>query len=1381
MVYFLHILLRLCTIVVFASPVVITEVMWVGSPESNADEWIELQLHPSFTGAVLPLSGIELWSNDSAKVPKRLHVFTEGEVIVAGTPYIVANYSAEQSVLNVEPQIVTTNVSLLNTGLLLWLQTASGDVLDVVDDGVSTPFAGGKILDGTIYASMERKDMHVSGTVQSNWVTAVVSIGFDSGVTIFGTPGVTYSEPSMSTSSSDDSSMYSSSISSFESLSSNQSTSESSVVSSEESALSSIASSISDQEYSSVSSTESSIEQSSIAANSEVIITEILPNPTGDDASEWIEILNTDTEPIDVSRLKLQDTSGVMRPITLSGSTVLESNSYALLTKDIMSFVLKNSSGSIFLYLDNQIIDQLYYPEAPEGVSFGKLEKDDQVIPYCIPTPGNAPVADAFTIDLQWQTLSGIVTQSGGIAAENSLTFNLLLSNSGSTPLTQCSVTTSDSWASTSCNPPSHTISQYGSGSMSISVQNYCGTTVQQNIEYFIENTNKSINVHAQNNQGSPVQKCIVTTTSSVRISEVFPDPTGDELEEEWIEIVNENSVAVSLCGWSLDDGTDGGKPYVLDTVQIAPQSYLRIPRKESKIALNNTNEAVRLFAPYATYPVQTIAYNKAVIGESYALREDGNFLWTPFITPGERNIFRSVERRFASDTVVVSAALPNPDGKDFTNLEWIEVANVSDSVQNISGYSIDNRLGSSVPYRIESLWLEPGQTHRFSGHETGIELSNSYDEARLLDPDGYVLSSFEWSDAESGYIYRLPRVRTEKVWATVMQCIDGDTLRIAFDSPDELRLLPKEVERVWLMKAGGVNPELTVRLLGIDTPETVHPFVPLEPFGKQASDYTCVALQSVRRVQLQFDEVVFDKYNRLLAYVYVGGELLQSQLLRRGLATAYIRFPFALQSTFTNFEAEARIAQTGMWQVPEVSEYMQAQKEQSEIERQIETEGLRLRTEPKEGIVEPGTVVQMIPSVPSNVYVALGSGQYLPYEAPIVITGSTTLRAYAVYTMSGADALTATSAVLQTYFTVRLPEYPHTVRITEVYPSPKKGEEEWIELHNAGTTPFDLTDYILDDTDGKGSKPYVFPWGTIIEPNSILTVKKSDSHIVLNNSNDVVILKDPLGNNIQKISYGKVPTGKSIQPIFDSYCISDVPTPLALQSCITLSTKEGMIDRDFDGLADDYEQYVYKTDPAKVDTDTDGFYDGFEVWAKTDPVVDTTATRDVQLLYKKFIQKNVRISFKEYKIVLSKLTVKNTLPFDVHIHIADNSYTVHAAQTLVERIHFKQTGEYAVNVELPTELHQPPVYEFLQLNTLFVQNKSLAKQKVLPWAKFTERYIAMSTNAQHHTSILDLLLQQRAKFAVKSMHSHGNVLGYSFGILGIVALAISTWYWRQR
>ena len=104
------------------------------------------------------------------------------------------------------------------------------------------------------------------------------------------------------------------------------------------------------------------------------------------------------------------------------------------------------------------------------------------------------------------------------------------------------------------------------------------------------------------------------------------------------------------------------------------------------------------------------------------------------------------------------------------------------------------------------------------------------------------------------------------------------------------------------------------VRLIGVDTPETKHPQKPVERFGKEAYLFTKRMVEG-KEVHLEYDWQRRDKYNRLLAYVYLlDGTFLNAEIIKQGYGFAYTRFPFKYLEEFRKYEREARENKRGLW-----------------------------------------------------------------------------------------------------------------------------------------------------------------------------------------------------------------------------------------------------------------------------------------------------------------------------------------------------------------------------------------------------------------------------------------------------------------------------------
>lgn len=104
------------------------------------------------------------------------------------------------------------------------------------------------------------------------------------------------------------------------------------------------------------------------------------------------------------------------------------------------------------------------------------------------------------------------------------------------------------------------------------------------------------------------------------------------------------------------------------------------------------------------------------------------------------------------------------------------------------------------------------------------------------------------------------------------------------------------------------------VRYIGIDTPETKHPYKPVEPFGKEAAAFND-SLVNGKTVRLETDIQVRDKYRRILAYVWVDTIFVNAELVRQGYAQVATYPPnVKYQDLFLELQAEAREAGRGLW-----------------------------------------------------------------------------------------------------------------------------------------------------------------------------------------------------------------------------------------------------------------------------------------------------------------------------------------------------------------------------------------------------------------------------------------------------------------------------------
>jgi micrococcal nuclease len=135
---------------------------------------------------------------------------------------------------------------------------------------------------------------------------------------------------------------------------------------------------------------------------------------------------------------------------------------------------------------------------------------------------------------------------------------------------------------------------------------------------------------------------------------------------------------------------------------------------------------------------------------------------------------------------------------------------------------------------------------------------------------------------------------------ATVVSVVDGDTIKV---------------------RARGEMT--TVRLIGIDTPETRHPSKPVQCFGPAATRAAKRLLPPGRAVRLVTDSTqdTRDRYGRFLAYVFPKGKSgargsVNFALVASGAAKVYVYrgVPFQYAGTFRAAQGRARTAAVGLW-----------------------------------------------------------------------------------------------------------------------------------------------------------------------------------------------------------------------------------------------------------------------------------------------------------------------------------------------------------------------------------------------------------------------------------------------------------------------------------
>ena len=129
---------------------------------------------------------------------------------------------------------------------------------------------------------------------------------------------------------------------------------------------------------------------------------------------------------------------------------------------------------------------------------------------------------------------------------------------------------------------------------------------------------------------------------------------------------------------------------------------------------------------------------------------------------------------------------------------------------------------------------------------------------------------------------------------ATVVRIVDGDTIVARIDGTDE-----------------------RIRMIGIDTPESVKQDSPVECFGPEASQHLKELIPPGTAVRLELDVEPRDKFDRLLAYVFRGDDNLfvNRAMVADGYAESFVYKPnVAFTSTLQEASRAAKASGAGLW-----------------------------------------------------------------------------------------------------------------------------------------------------------------------------------------------------------------------------------------------------------------------------------------------------------------------------------------------------------------------------------------------------------------------------------------------------------------------------------
>ncbi len=389
-----------------------------------------------------------------------------------------------------------------------------------------------------------------------------------------------------------------------------------------------------------------------------VVVSEVFPDPIGDDREgEFIELYNYGDRDIFLFGWRLGDLS--QKQFTFKKEDKIKAKSYLVVYRPDSGIALNNSGDAVKIFLpeEEEPFYVLEYGKAEEGFSFNNAKigeihtlynKDfnkshwvwsDQVTPGAknvFKLVNNAPEVDFSFSDNLFTGVSIIFDSSDTYDPDgDELTYSWDFG---------------DGFKNTLANP-GHTYLSSGEFLVSLEVSDGKDKTKKEKT-LNIKNS-LSLNTNAIYKNVDEIK----STNAKIYISEILPNPEGDDLEGEFIEIYNYGEHPIDLFAFIFDDMEGGSKSYKIEANHIIDaRDFFVLNRTESKIVLNNTYDKARIFDSENNL-IDEVEYQTTFNSKSYARDENGDWFWTENVTPGSENIREEIEKSNLENKAYITEA----------------------------------------------------------------------------------------------------------------------------------------------------------------------------------------------------------------------------------------------------------------------------------------------------------------------------------------------------------------------------------------------------------------------------------------------------------------------------------------------------------------------------------------------------------------------------------------------------------------------------------------------------------------------------------------------------------------------------------------------------
>ncbi|MFA7245084.1 MAG: lamin tail domain-containing protein [Candidatus Magasanikbacteria bacterium] len=355
-----------------------------------------------------------------------------------------------------------------------------------------------------------------------------------------------------------------------------------------------------------------------------IVLNEIYPNPPGSDSDdEFIEIWNKGTETIDLKDWQLSDSS--KKKYTIKQG-VLKANEFIVFKRTMTQIALNNTGGDeVKLFSPNgAIVNSVSYPGSASD-SFSYVRQDDATWVWSSKiTAGSKNIVEgksaapiiALDVDTEVAVNEWVKFDASDTVSPEGKDLKFHWDFADGTDEDGASV--------------EHKFLQQGVYTVSLTVSDGSNES-KKDVVLSVKLSQDFVGGYAG-----------TSDISVLYISEILPNPVGSDTTE-FIEIHNPTEEDVDISGLKIDDEEGGSKAYTVGAnTLIKAKEYKVFGRQDTKLALNNTSDSVRLLYPDGTI-IMEVRFDDVIEGASYVRNSEGNWIWNKIISPGEVNFVEEI------------------------------------------------------------------------------------------------------------------------------------------------------------------------------------------------------------------------------------------------------------------------------------------------------------------------------------------------------------------------------------------------------------------------------------------------------------------------------------------------------------------------------------------------------------------------------------------------------------------------------------------------------------------------------------------------------------------------------------------------------------------